>query len=245
LKKWLFWNGSLGLLHSQTPPLMIASMINISDLNFDEPFKFASSVLSIVIIVILALAIGLEIYVIHANKGRYQLEEFKFSYGTIIEGLNSDTIAGRYWNPLNLIRWALTIAIMVFLNKNSVAQIFILLVVSVIFQIIMVISNPMIEERDKIITWIIEISVSIYLYLLLSLTDFMGENTVRNNLGWALTILTGSVVAINILNFLDKYGRLYLGMICSFILLKFKKEVILSPRTIKIKPEREVEETVN
>jgi hypothetical protein len=29
LKMWLFWNGSLGLLHSQAPPLMIASMINI------------------------------------------------------------------------------------------------------------------------------------------------------------------------------------------------------------------------
>jgi hypothetical protein len=54
--------------------------------------------------------------VIHKHKGRYDLEEFKFSYGAIVEGLNSDTKAGRYWNPLILMRWGLTIAIMVFLN---------------------------------------------------------------------------------------------------------------------------------
>jgi hypothetical protein len=78
-----------------------------------------------------------------------------------------------------MIRWALTIAIMVFLNQNSVAQIFLLLVLSVIFQIIMVISNPMIDKSEQIITWLIEISVSIYLYVLLLLTDFMGENKLR------------------------------------------------------------------
>ena len=75
MKKWLFWNGSLGLLHSQAPPLMIASIINISDLNFDTPFKFASSVLSIVALVVLAIAAGVEILVIRAHKGNYQLEK--------------------------------------------------------------------------------------------------------------------------------------------------------------------------
>ena len=103
-------------MHSQAPPLIIASIINITDLKYDEPIKFASSVLSIVILVIIAIAIGLEIYVICINKERYHLETFKLSYGAILEGLNDKTKAGRYWNPLNLIRWALTIAILVFLN---------------------------------------------------------------------------------------------------------------------------------
>jgi hypothetical protein len=80
---------------------MIASMINVGDLNFETPFKTASSVLSIVVLVVLATATGLEIYVIHAHKGRYQLEEFKSSYSAIIEGLDTNTEVGRYWNPLN------------------------------------------------------------------------------------------------------------------------------------------------
>jgi hypothetical protein len=56
LSKWLFWNGSLGLLHSQAPPLLIACMINISYLYYDTPLKYACSVLSIVIHVILAIS---------------------------------------------------------------------------------------------------------------------------------------------------------------------------------------------
>jgi hypothetical protein len=131
-------------------------------------------------------------------------EEFKFSYGAIIDGLNSNTKAGRYWNPLNLIRWALTIAIMVYLNQHSGAQILVLLVVSVIFQIIILISNPMTDKQDQRIMWMIEISVSIYLYVLLSLTDFMGENTLRDELGWTLAIVTGGIVAINVLFFFWK-----------------------------------------
>jgi len=85
---------------------------------------------------------------------------------------------------------------MVFLNQHCVAQIFILLGVSVIFQIIIVIANPMKEKWDQRLTWIIEVGISIYLYVLLSLTDFMGENTVREELGWVLTILTGTIIAI-------------------------------------------------
>jgi Na+/melibiose symporter-like transporter len=87
---------------------------------------------------------------------------------------------------------------MVFLNEHSVAQIFLLLVVSVIFQVMMLISNPMTDKWDQRLTLIIEISISIYLYVLLSLTDFMGDNTVRDELGWVLTILTGIVVAANV-----------------------------------------------
>ena len=44
---------------------MIASMINISSLTFDTPLTYASSVISIIILVFLALAIALETYVIH------------------------------------------------------------------------------------------------------------------------------------------------------------------------------------
>jgi hypothetical protein len=68
----------------------------------------------------------------------------------------------------------------------------------------MIIGNPMTDKWDQRFIWIIEISVSIYLYVLLSLTDFMAENTGREELGWALTILTGTIVAINVLIFFWK-----------------------------------------
>ena len=150
-------------------------------------------------LLIILFIIVIEISVIHKHKGKYELEEFKSSFESIIKGMNTESMIGRYWNPLNLIRWALTITIMVFLNQHSFAQILVLLVISVIFQIIIVIAKPMTEISNQRIILMIEASVSIYLYILLSLTDFMGENTLRDELGWALSMLTGSIVTINVL----------------------------------------------
>ena len=48
----------------------------------------------------------------------------------------------------------------------------------------------------------IEVGVSIYLYALLSLTDLVRENAFRDEIGWFLVSLTGSIVAINILVFI-------------------------------------------
>jgi hypothetical protein len=150
---------------------MIASIINISDINLETRFQYASSALSVWAMGAVAIAIGIEVYAIRADKGNYHLKEFTNSCGVIIEGLNTDTIIGRYWNPLNLVRWALTIVVMVYLNQHSLAQIFVLLVISAVFQILMIIGKPMTDKWDHRMTWIVEISVSIYLYVLLSLTD--------------------------------------------------------------------------
>jgi hypothetical protein len=61
---------------------------------------------------------------------------------------------------------------------------------------------PMIDKSDRRSAWMIEVSVSIYLYVLLLLTDFMEENKFRDELGWVLVIIIGSIVAINVLFFI-------------------------------------------
>ena len=60
----------------------------------------------------------------------------------------------------------------------------------------------MIDKSDRRSAWMIEVSVSIYLYVLLLLTDFMGENKFRDELGWVLVIIIGSIVALNVLFFI-------------------------------------------
>jgi hypothetical protein len=62
----------------------------------------------------------------------------------------------------------------------------------------------MIDTSDRRLTWIIEVSVSIYLYVLLSLTDLIGKNIFRDKAGWVLVVLTVSIVAINVLVFIWK-----------------------------------------
>jgi len=56
-------------------------------------------------------------------------------------------------------------------------------------------------------TLLIEASVSIYLYALLSLNDLSGENILREETGWLLAILTGAIVAINVSFFFCKCIR--------------------------------------
>ena len=89
-----------------------------------------------------------------------------------MDGLNVNTLFGRYWNIINFIRWALTNAVMVFLRNNNVAQIFLLLIVSVFFQISILKANPLSDAVDNKYSLIFEAAVSIYLYILLMLTDF-------------------------------------------------------------------------
>jgi hypothetical protein len=184
---------------------MIACMINISTINYETQLTTASSVLSIIIVVFLALAIALETYVIREHRGSYHISDFKLSYGACIEGLNTDTLAGRYWNPLTMIRWAITNLIMIFLRDHCVAQIFVLMVISLIFQIKLIGSKPMTDKFNHRMAVVIEVSVSIYLYTLLSLTDFSGENKLRTELGWILAMLTGIVIGINVSLFLWKF----------------------------------------
>jgi EamA domain-containing membrane protein RarD len=90
---------------------------------------------------------------------------------------------------------------MVFLNQYSFAQLLVFLVVSAAFQIMMIIGKPMTNIWDHRLTWMIEASISIYLYVLLTLTDFSDQNTLREEKGWTLTILLATVVAINVLIF--------------------------------------------
>ena len=76
--------------------------------------------------------------------------------------------------------------IMTLLRNIFYLQIFTLLVVSVVFQSMIVGFKPMLTKVDNNMLLFNEIMVSIYLYLLICLTDFMGENDYRDLIGWAL-----------------------------------------------------------
>ena len=47
-----------------------------------------------------------------------------------------------------------------------------------------------------------EVATSLYLYVMILLTEFMGETGIRDFVGQALLVVVGGVVAINFLRFL-------------------------------------------
>ena len=88
------------------------------------------------------------------------------------------------------------------------------------------------DKWDQRMTLLIEVSVSIYLYALLSLTDYMGENTLRTELGWSLALLTAIVVGINVLMFLWKISC----KAVTFIKLAVPRYLGKHKRTVSMRP---------
>jgi hypothetical protein len=97
---------------------MIASVINFKQLSYDTPISMASSVFSLGILAVLPIAYGLEVYAIRKFS---EEKEFEARFGATIDGLNAQRTVGLYWQPITLMRWALTNLILVFLRENYVA----------------------------------------------------------------------------------------------------------------------------
>jgi large-conductance mechanosensitive channel len=68
----------------------------------------------------------------------------------------------------------------------------------------------MLTKLDNNMLLFNEIMVSIYLYLLICLTDFMGENEYRDSIGWVLLLLVAFTVLVNLVKFLIVCDWLFL-----------------------------------
>ena len=99
-------------------------------------------------------------------------------------------------------RWTATMLILTLLRHNFYLQIFTLLVISAVFQAMILVSKPMLSKLDNNMLLFNELMVSVYLYLLLCLTDYMGENDNRDLLGLILLSLVVSTVLVNLVKFL-------------------------------------------
>jgi hypothetical protein len=109
---------------------------------------------------------------------------------------------GVYWRVLVFLRWTATMLIMTLLRHNFYLQIFPLLAISFFFQVMIIGSKPMLSMLENYMMLFNEIMVSVYLYLLLCLTDFMEENNSRDFIGLLLLSLVGITVLVNLIKFL-------------------------------------------
>jgi hypothetical protein len=109
--------------------------------------------------------------------------------------------------------------IMNLLRHNFYLQIFLLLAISIVFQLMILGSKPMLKKLDNRMLLFNELMVSIYLYLLLCLTDFMGDHDKRDLIAWALLIAVVFTVVVNLVKFL---------LVCDwcYLIRKIKKKCL-------------------
>ncbi len=169
----------LRFIIQQFPPLLISSVINLYFLKFDKTSNIICSLLAIMIIFGLHSAIFLMYQVVKNNTNKIESQEFNCKYGTILEGINVKKIAGQYWNVIILMRWSITITVLVCLRNLPDYQIIILLILSIFIECLSVRYKPLSDPLENKISLFNEFMVSIYLYLLLGLTDFNHVNPYR------------------------------------------------------------------
>ena len=74
--------------------------------------------------------------------------------------------------------------------------------ISTVFQAIIVGSKPMLAKLDNNMLLFNEIMVSIYLYNLICLTDFMRDHENREFIAWFLLLIVVFTVLVNLVKFL-------------------------------------------
>jgi Na+/phosphate symporter len=145
--------------------------------------------------------------------------EFRSRLGALTQDQRETSLPGVFWKPVVLLRWTATMLIMTLLRYNFYVQIFMLLAISTVFQLMIVGSKPMSSKLDNNMLLFNEIMVSLYLYLLLCLTDFMIEHDKRDLIAWVLLFLVVFTVLFNLVKFLIFFDWCYL-------IRKFKKKCI-------------------
>ncbi len=124
LTKVLIWNGSLALFTSQMPPLLLASTVNLYDISFETKVQGLSSVLSIIFLsvtVAVVMIFFVKLTSVYRDLKLNENQDFLCKFGYLTKGIYYKTMkSGVYWKLFSLMRWILTIVIMVFLRNNPV-----------------------------------------------------------------------------------------------------------------------------
>ena len=204
-------------------------------MKFDNSIHTASSVMSLSILIASAVSIFSIIYQLYKARTNRKLrsKDFRLRLGALTLGQRKKSFPGVYWRPLVQLRWTATMLIMTLLRNYFYLQIFTLLGLSAGFQLMIVSYKPMLNKLGNRMLLFNEIMVSIYLYLLLCLTDFMGENDSRDFIGWALVQLVAFTVLVNLVKFLIVCDWFYLIRLIRKKFFKHKKYAATSKNRSK------------
>ena len=206
LGKKLFMRYTLIMFFSQYPPMLLSSLINIYNISFNSLLEIVSTSISISVLAVLPFGLAVTYILIKRFRGLNMLEDqgFQEKYSELISSDHKPNLVGSYWKVIVTFRWTITLFVIVFARDHNGLQIIMLLVCSILMQALILGSRPMKESRNQKMSIFNEIATSIYLYVVISLTEFMGETGIRDEIGWGLLVLVGGVVFINLMRLLLK-----------------------------------------
>ncbi len=171
-----------------------------------------SSILTFLVIIVATISLfGILAVLFKVSRNPALLHEQWYidKYSYLTKDLKLTGRLSFFWKPLTLLRWVVTLVILLVLRDYPEFQIVFLIFASFIFQMLLILIKPLIDNHIALFN---EVMVSTYLYTLMLLTDMMGDNSHRDSIGLALTLIIVITVAVNLLKFL----------LCSLIEIKKK-----------------------
>ncbi|TNV72002.1 hypothetical protein FGO68_gene16158 [Halteria grandinella] len=138
-----------------------------------------------------------------------------------------------------MIRWLLTSIILVVLRDHSTTQIFLLLIISVLSQCYLIYVRPLDTRLENTISLFNELMVSLYLYVLISLTDY--NDSLRDQAGAALLYIVLISFLANFLKLLIQTTLLFKSRLLpllkrhlQFLIKKRQKQRVVTLKPISL-----------
>ncbi|TNV86375.1 hypothetical protein FGO68_gene11153 [Halteria grandinella] len=198
----MYWSVMIRFIMQQSTPMMMASAINVYvyQIEYNQWGDFLGIGFTILTeIMIPAIVISFISIIKNARANDSLLpKEFKMKFGDLTEGLKSSSTLGIYWNVFTMMRWILTVGIIICLREHSNFQIVLLLVISLAFQMLLLLVKPFQDHYQLYLALFNELMVSAYLYILLLLLDEALDY--RFELGFTLLGLVFLSMLVNIAN---------------------------------------------
>ncbi|TNV86282.1 hypothetical protein FGO68_gene3639 [Halteria grandinella] len=223
----IYWNGSLRFLIQQFQPLLLSSLINLCNLSEATSLSTIASMLSIISTFMIEMLVGVVIYIIIVGKGQ--------TFDPLSKGFNQSTFIGRYWMVLTLMKWNILCAILVFGRDQYYAfQIVTLLGITVLFQILIIKGKPHVELTENIMSFVNEVMSSLYIYSLITFTEYNGENPLRDLCSMGLLGIVGATFAVNIGKFLIQTGKIVINKVNAWYKARNAKFRVVKLRPVQV-----------
>ena len=160
------------------------------------------------LVIALALLL-LKVWRLTRNLNAESINEFKSRYLILTERLKDSSISKLvfFWKLTYLVRWFLTTLVLLLLRELPVIQIISLLILSVAWQMMIFIAWPYDSNSTNIILLTNEVTVSVYIYIIFLMTDFLETITeasasidhshMRETLSLLLTSILMLIVFLN------------------------------------------------
>ena len=137
----------------------------------------------------------------------------------------------------------MTSLLLILVRDHPELQILLLIILSVGFQTLLIAVRPYNNLSDQRMALFNELAASVYLYIMMLLTDFWGDNTLRDKVGWGLLVFLSVVVLVNLAKVLWAFFTWVSRKVKKHIVPKVQTLIKKEQPTVAIKTENDKEHT--